>query len=106
MMQSALQKVATPSNHRRQLQADFDRACRELLEVEAELAQEQASVNAFRMQCRLKIGHLIDDYLELRAEKQALWTRLQLQQQAQEFGIYALLRMGLSTNFQNSIPAR
>lgn len=87
MMESALQKVTTPSEHRRQLQADFDRACQELLEVEAELAQLQAAVNAFRMQCRLKIGHLIDDYLELRAEKQALWTHLQLQQQAQEFGI-------------------
>lgn len=68
-------------------QAEWQQACRQLAEAEAELAQEQAAVNAFRMQCRLKIGHLIDDYLELRAEKQALWTRLQLLQQAQEFGI-------------------
>lgn len=70
-----------------QLQADWQDACRQLVEAEAELAQEQAAVNAFRMQCRLKIGHLIDDYLLLQSEKQALWTRLQLLQQAQEFGI-------------------
>ncbi len=83
----AIEKVPTSSEHRTQMELDWQRAQQALLEAESELAQEQAAVNAFRMQCRLKIGHLIDDYLELRAEKQALWTRLQLQQQAQELGI-------------------
>jgi hypothetical protein len=87
MSKHALQKVATPDQQRHQLRADRLHAQKELLAAEAELAQEQAAVNAFRMQCRLKIGHLVDDYLELRAHKQALWTRLQLLQQAQEFGI-------------------
>ena len=58
-----------------------------MLEAEAELAELQAAVNAFRMQRRLKIGRLLDEYLELRRRKQALWTRLQLLQQAEEFGI-------------------
>lgn len=87
MSDRALQTVATLDEQRRQGQADLRQAQAALLEAEAELAQMQAAVNAFRMQCRLKVGHLIDDYLALRAEKQALWTRLQLLQQAQEFGI-------------------
>lgn len=86
MTELALQK-ATNHEQRRRLQAEREQAQAELLAAEAELAQAQAAVNAFRMQCRLKIGHLVDDYLELRAHKQALWTRLQLLQQAEEFGI-------------------
>ena len=49
--------------------------------------EEQAAVNAFRMHCRLKLDRLIDQYQELGAEKQAVWTRLQLLQQAEELGI-------------------
>ncbi|HID52448.1 MAG TPA: hypothetical protein EYP41_10460 [Anaerolineae bacterium] len=77
----------TPAQQRRQFQADLRQAQADLLEAEAELARLQAAVNAFRMQCRLKIGRLLDEYLELRSRKQALWTRLQLLYQAQEFGI-------------------
>lgn len=87
MAEYALQKTAANSERQRRLQVELNHARRELLETEAELTQEQAAVNAFRLQCRLKIGHLLDDYLELRAHKQTLWTRLQLLQQAQEFGI-------------------
>lgn len=88
MSRHAIEKVpATSSERHSQMTLEWQRARQALLEAESELAQEQAAVNAFRMQCRLKIGHLIDDYLELRAEKQALWTRLQLQRQAQELGI-------------------
>lgn len=87
MTELALQKATTNHEQRRRLQAEREQAQAELLAAEAELAQAQAAVNAFRMQCRLKIGHLVDDYLELRAYKQALWTRLQLLQQAEEFGI-------------------
>ncbi|HFE67615.1 MAG TPA: hypothetical protein ENJ93_10165 [Chloroflexi bacterium] len=78
---------ATPAQQRRQYQTDLRQAQADLLEAEAELAKLQAAVNAFRMQCRLKIGRLLDEYLELRGQKQTLWTRLQLLQQAEEFGI-------------------
>lgn len=70
-----------------QLRMDFDNARQEMLEVEEALAQEQAAVNAFRMHCRLKIGNLVDQALELRTEKQRLITRLQLMRQAEELGI-------------------
>ena len=80
-------QVATPQSQKRQLQRELQEAQTLLLEAEALLATKQAAVNAFRMQCRLKIGLLVDDYLELRTEKMQLWTRLQLLQQAQEFGI-------------------
>ncbi len=77
----------TPTQQRRQFLADLRQAQADLLEAEAELAELQAAVNAFRMQCRLKIGRLLDEYLELRSQKQALWTHLQLLHQAEEFGI-------------------
>lgn len=80
-------QVATPRSQKQQLQRELQEAQTLLLEAEAILAEKQAAVNAFRMQCRLKIGYLVDDYLELRTEKMQLWTRLQLLQQAQEFGI-------------------
>lgn len=69
------------------LQAEYKQARLDLTAAEAELAQEQAAVNAFRMHCRLKLDNLIDILLALRADKQALFTRLQLLQQAQDLGI-------------------
>lgn len=77
----------TPAAQRRQFEKDLHEAQQALLEVEGKLARRQAAVNAFRMQCRLKIGRLLDEYLDLRSQKQALWTRLQLLHQAEEFGI-------------------
>lgn len=70
----------------RELTAVFTQARHDLADAQAALAQEQAAVNAFRMQCRLKIGQQIDTLLELRAEKQTLLTRLALWQQAAEEG--------------------
>jgi len=49
-----------------------------LIEAEAELAEEQAQVNAFRMQCRLKLEPWIDQLLELQTERQSLLTRIRL----------------------------
>lgn len=69
------------------LQAEYDQARLALAAAEAELAQEQAAVNAFRMHCRLKLDDLIDTFFALRTNKQALLTRLQLLQQAQDLGI-------------------
>ncbi|MCB8943655.1 MAG: hypothetical protein H6658_07860 [Ardenticatenaceae bacterium] len=58
-----------------------------LMTAEAELSQRQAAINAFRMHCRLKLDQLVDLYQELGAQKQSVWTQLQLRQQAEEMGI-------------------
>jgi len=59
----------------------MNRARRAQLDAEAELAQEQAAVNAFRMHCRLRLDELVDSLMDLRAEKQAYLTRLELLRQ-------------------------
>ena len=63
-----------------ELEAEFAAAREELLAAEAELAEEQAAVNAFRMHCRLLLGDLIDEVMALRTEKQVLLTRLNMAQ--------------------------
>lgn len=82
-----LQPSPSASQTLDQLRAEFDREREQLVQAEAELAREQASINAFRMHARLRLDELVDTVLELRAAKQALLTRLQLLQQAQELGI-------------------
>lgn len=57
------------------------KARRAQLQAEAELAEEQAAVNAFRMHCRLKLDELVDALAALRAEKEACLTRLELLRQ-------------------------
>jgi hypothetical protein len=69
------------------LRADLQMAQQVLMTAEAELSQRQAAINAFRMHCRLKLDKLVDQYQELGVEKQSVWTRLQLLQQAEELGI-------------------
>ncbi len=69
------------------LQEEWARVRRALAEAEAELAQEQAAINAFRMHCRLKLDALIDDLLALQTEKQACITQLELLRQAQDLGV-------------------
>ena len=83
-MQLELSK--TPGQRRQELTAVFAQARHDLAAAQAALAQEQAAVNAFRMQCRLKIGAQVDTLLELRAQKQTLLTRLALWQQAEDEG--------------------
>jgi hypothetical protein len=63
------------------LEAELRVAQRELLEAEADLAREQAAVNAFRMHCRLMLDDLVDAIYSLLAEKQRLLTELRLMQQ-------------------------
>ena len=70
-----------------QLQAELAEARHAWQQSEADLAEEQATVNAFRMHCRLKLDDLVDQYQALLAEKQRLWTLHQLQQQADELGM-------------------
>ncbi len=81
-MKKAITAVTTPTPNRQQVEADLDDARQQLLDAEAKLAQEQAAVNAFRMQCRLKLGDLIEETLALRAERESCLTILKLHQQA------------------------
>jgi hypothetical protein len=69
-----------------ELRRSIEAAQRELLDAEAELAQEQAAVNAFRLHCRLKLDRWIDRLMALQAERQSLMTRLELQRQAGQAG--------------------
>lgn len=84
MMSKAITAVPNPNQQRQQAEADLDEARQQLLDAEAQLAQEQAAVNAFRMQCRLKLGDLIEETLSLRAERESCLTQLKLHQQEVE----------------------
>jgi len=64
-----------------ELRGAIQDAQQDLLAAEAELAEEQAAVNAFRMHCRLKLDRWIDRLMELQAERQSLRTRVELQRQ-------------------------
>ena len=67
-----------------QLRADLRQAQEALRAAEADLAAEQAAVNAFRMHARLILDDLADAILTLRARKQSLLTELALQAQADD----------------------
>ncbi len=85
-MSKAITAVPNPNQQRQQAEADLDEARQRLLDTEAQLAQEQAAVNAFRMQCRLKLGDLIEETLALRAKRESCLTQLKLHQQEVETG--------------------
>lgn len=74
----------SPTTPQANLHAELEAAQRELVEAEAELAREQASVNAFRMHARLMLDDLADAIAALLAEKQSLLTRLALLRQDAE----------------------
>lgn len=80
MSEQPIQPVPVPTDLN-DLRAEMRRAQQQLLEAEAELAEEQAAVNAFRMHCRLKLDSLVDALLELRARKQAALTQMALLRQ-------------------------
>lgn len=69
------------------LQQELQRAQQKLMTAEAELAAEQAAINAFRMHCRLQLDRLVDELLALQMEKQACLTRLELWRQADDLGV-------------------
>jgi len=70
-----------------QLENKLQEARLQLNRTEAELAEEQAAVNAFRMHCRLKLDELVDALQEMAVEKQSLLTRLELLRQAESYGV-------------------
>lgn len=87
MPDNKITPTATPQEQVRQLQAELSQIREKLNQAEAELAEEQAAVNAFRMHCRLKLDMLVDTLQELAVEKQTLLTQLELRRQAQDYGM-------------------
>jgi hypothetical protein len=81
MGNSEIELVYSTRDKRVKLREEMNRARQAQLDAEAELAQEQAAINAFRMHCRLKLDQLVDSLMDLRAEKQAYLTRLELLRQ-------------------------
>ncbi len=82
MSQSEL--VPAPRQEADSLRAELLAAQEELRLAEADLAAEQAAVNAFRMHARLMLDDLADAIEALRVEKQSLLTRLALWRQDAE----------------------
>ncbi len=81
---SQLELVPTQQPEAAQLRAELLAAQEELRVAEADLAAEQAAVNAFRMHARLMLDDLADSIGTLLAEKQSLLTRLALWRQDAE----------------------
>lgn len=79
--------TTAPPEEVAQLKEKLSEARLQLNHAEAELAEEQAAVNAFRMHCRLKLDRLVDELQELAVEKQSLLTHLELLRQAEEYGV-------------------
>jgi hypothetical protein len=82
-----LEPLQNSAQHSQRLKGELNAARRDLRDAEAELTREQATINAFRMQSRLKLGDWLDQFFDLRAEKQTLLTQLQMQRQAADYGI-------------------
>jgi hypothetical protein len=79
-----LQPVENSRAKLEQLQEELQKSRISLAEAEAELAQEQAAVNAFRMHCRIKLDDLVEQYLQLRSEREALLIDLEFLRQGYE----------------------
>ena len=84
MAKETLLPIPSPAPTHEQLHADLRQAQEELRVAEADLAAEQAAVNAFRMHARLMLDDLADAILTLRARKQSLLTALALQEAADD----------------------
>jgi hypothetical protein len=81
IMKHEIEPVASTREKAANLKRELRRTRRAQLDAEADLAREQAAVNAFRMHCRLRLDKLVDELSELRAEKQACLTRIELLRQ-------------------------
>lgn len=79
-----VQPVDSAGRQTSDLKAELQAAQEELRVAEADLAEEQAAVNAFRMHARLMLDDLADAIESLLAERQSLLTRLELLRQAAE----------------------
>jgi hypothetical protein len=81
MSNNQIERIRSNREEIARLDEELCRARMDQMEAEADLAQEQAAVNAFRMHCRLKLDDLVDTLLDLQAQKQACLTRLELLRQ-------------------------
>jgi hypothetical protein len=72
--------TTTTTQQLRDLHTEFEAAKLALHAAEAELAEEAAAVNAFRMHCRLRLDELVDSVLTLYAIKQELIAHWRLAQ--------------------------
>jgi hypothetical protein len=82
--QRQIQLVRGRSQPPPDLKEQLDAAQQALVEAEADLAREQAAVNAFRMHCRLKLDRLVDQFQGIQIEKQSALTHWRLLVQEQE----------------------
>lgn len=80
-MKQEIEPVASPREKAAKLRRELRKARKAQLDAEADLAREQAAINAFRMHCRLRLDMLVDELSELRTEKQACLTRMELLRQ-------------------------
>ncbi len=87
MAESKLQRKTFGTKQMAGQQSEIEQARRNLLTAEAELAEEQAAVNAFRMHCRLKLDRWIERLQEIQVEREKLKTQLELLTQAEDYGI-------------------
>ena len=76
-----IEPVRSSRERKERLERDLAKARQAQMEAEADLAREQAAVNAFRMHCRLKLDDLVDTLMDLRVQKQSCLTRLELLRQ-------------------------
>jgi hypothetical protein len=76
-----LQPVENPREKMADLRLELQKARASLIRAEAELAEEQAAVNAFRMHCRIKLDDLVDQYLQLLSEREVLLMNLEFLRQ-------------------------
>jgi hypothetical protein len=79
--EKGLQPVEDPRSRLEELHLELEKTRASLTEAEADLAEEQAAVNAFRMHCRIKLDDLVDRYLQLRSEKESLLVNLEFLRQ-------------------------
>jgi hypothetical protein len=76
MNEKALQPTGEVNDDPQNLRYSLAQARATLAEAEAELAREQAAVNAFRMHCRLMLDDLVERILELRSRRETVIMRL------------------------------
>lgn len=88
LVDSQLEPLPDASTTAEDLKLWLNRERAALAEAEADLAQEQAAVNAFRMHARLKLDDLVDRLLELRSEKEALLVKLEFLRQGVDLADY------------------
>lgn len=71
-------KIVLSTAQRQTLRQQLDEARQALIAADAQLAEAQAAVNSFRLQCRLLLDDLVDELQKLSEEKQSLLIRIRL----------------------------